>query len=131
MVGTFARGEGLGPGGEPVSGNVVRAETHQGNLEEGDDQLEEGEFYDEYSIRAQAGQTILLDLRSPDFDTFLILETPSGNWEQNDDWEGDSMHSRIELVAPETGTYAVRVTSFIAGEMGAYTLEVAVAEGGG
>jgi len=131
MVGIFAKGEGLGPVGVPVAGNVLLAETHQGNLEEGDDQMEEGEFYDEYSIQAQAGQTILLDLRSPDFDTFLILQAPGGDEEQNDDWEGDSMHSRIELVAPETGTYAVRVTSFIEGETGAYTLEVAVVEGGG
>ena len=72
-----------------------------------------------------------MDVRSPEFDTYLILETPTGDQERNDDWADDTMHSHIELVAPVTGTYSVLVTSFAAGEIGPYTLQIAVVEGGG
>ncbi|MGD8360933.1 MAG: peptidase, partial [Gemmatimonadota bacterium] len=61
--------------------------------------------------------------------TYLILETPAGEQERNDDWGDDTMHSHIELVAPEAGTYSVLVTSFMADEVGEYTLQVAVVAG--
>ncbi len=129
MVATFVRGEGVGPGGVPITGVIVSQETHQGALEAGDEQLAEGEYFDEYTFDAEAGQTVIVDVRSPDFDTYLILETPDGDEEQNDDWGDDTMHSHIEMVAPVTGTYSVLVTSFVAEEIGTYTLQLAVVAG--
>ena len=128
-VSTFARGGGLGPGGVAITGNIVLEETHQGTLEAGDERLREGEYFDQFSIRAESGQIIIVDLRSPDFDTYLILEGPGAEQERNDDWGDDTMHSHIELVAPDTGTYSVLVTTFLAEEVGEYTLQIAVVEG--
>jgi hypothetical protein len=128
-VSSFVRGGITGAEGATITGNIVMQETHQGTLEVGDERLPEGEFFDEYSVRAESGQTIILDLRSPDFDTYLILEGPEGEVERNDDWEDNTMHSHIEAVAPVTGTYLVRVSTFLAEEVGEYTLQVALVEG--
>jgi hypothetical protein len=130
LIGTFAKGEGIAPGGIMVSGTIVSEATYSGTLEEGDEQLREGEYFDEYSIQAEAGQRVIVDLRSPDFDTYLILEAPGGASDRNDDYEGDTMHSHLEMVAPESGTFSILVTTFSAESIGAYTLQVAVVEEG-
>lgn len=129
QVATFAQGEGLAPGGVMVSGTIVAEATYRGALESGDEQLREGEFYDEYSIDAEAGQTVIVDLRSPDFDTYLIVESPGGDTERNDDFGDSTMRSHIEMVAQEDGTFSILVTSFSAESMGEYTLQIAVVEG--
>jgi hypothetical protein len=129
IVSTFVTGGSFGPGGVAVTGNIVLEETHQGTLEAGDQRLREGEYYDEFSVQADSGQTIIVDLRSPEFDTYLIVETPAGEQERNDDWGDDTMHSHIEMVAPEAGTYSVLVTSFMADEVGEYTVQIAVVSG--
>jgi hypothetical protein len=130
LIGTFAKGEGVGPGGVLLTGEVLFQETYTGTLEEGDDQLREGEYYDEYSVQAEAGQRIIVDLRSPDFDTYLILEAPGGEAERNDDYENDTMHSHVEMVAREGGTFSILVTTFSAESIGDYTLQVAVVDEG-
>ncbi len=129
IVATFVAGEGVGPGGVLVSGPVVLEQTHQGTLEAGDGRLREGEYFDEYSVQVEAGQSILADLRSPDFDTYLIVEAPDGAQERNDDWADDTMHSHIEWVAEEAGVFSIIVTSFQADETGEYTLQIAVVDG--
>jgi len=129
LVSTFVKGENVGPGGAPITGTLVLLETHQGTLEAGDEITEDGKATDRYTVRAEAGQTILADLRSPDFDTYLILDGPETRLEENDDWGDDTMHSHIEVVAPTTGLYSILVTTFLAEEMGEYTLQIAVVEG--
>ena len=66
---------------------------------------------------------------SSEFDTFLILETPGGHREQNDDYGDDTMHSHIEWVAEEGVDYSILVSSFSDGVTGEYVLQVAVMEG--
>ncbi len=128
-VATFAKGEGVGPGGAVITGTVVSDITHRGTLGTGDQRLREGEYYDEYTVQAQAGQKIILDLRSDEIDTYLILEAPGGATERNDDYEEDAGHSHIEWVAAETGTYSILVTSFSAAQTGSYQLRAVVTEG--
>jgi hypothetical protein len=128
-VATFAAGEGIAPGGMVVSGTIVSESTYNGTLEEGDEQLREGEYYDEYSVVAAAGQRVIVDLRSPDFDTYIILEAPDGTQERNDDYEGDTMRSHLEMTSPEGGTFSILVTTFSAESIGEYTLQVVVVEG--
>ncbi len=129
VVSTFVLDEGFGPGGVPLSGEVVFQEAYEGTLENGDDRLKEGNFVDTYTIQAGTGQTIILDLRSPDFDTYLLVRSPGGEQEENDDWGDDTMHSHLEWVAPEGGTYVILVTSFAAEEVGSYTLQIALVDG--
>ena len=128
-VAVFGEGPGLAPGGIVVRGEIVSRSTHHGALEAGDEQLREGEYFDGYTIWARAGQRILADLRSSDFDTYLILEPPTGEMVRNDDFNDDPLHSHIEMVAEEEGEYTILVTSYRPEATGRYVLQVAVVEG--
>jgi hypothetical protein len=128
LLSTFVRGAGVGPGGVTLKGVIVLERTLQGALEAGDRRRPRGEFFDEYSVQAEVGQTVIVDLRSPEFDTFLIVEGPEGVEAENDDWGDDTMHSHVELVARKTGVFSIRVSTFMADETGGYTLQIAVVQ---
>lgn len=104
-----------GPGGEKLN---------RGSLEEGDLTLRSGEFYDSYSIQGRAGQRLNLAADSDEFDTYLILVSPSGEQEENDDAEGHGTNSRLSARLAETGEYRVLVTSYGPNETGAYELAI-------
>lgn len=97
--------------------------VHTGTLAPGDAQLPAGEYADTYEVELAVGQRFEADLTSSDFDPYLVLRAPSGEAEENDDYLGSQTHSRIETTAAEAGTYTVYVTSYAAGETGAYRLE--------
>ncbi len=107
-----------------------------GQLQKGDETLNSGEFFDEYYYPVQAGQTLVADLTSSDFDTYLIVQSPSGDPSENDDFDGSQSRSRVEVDATESGDWRVMVTTFEPGETGSYALTVDVggsgaASGGG
>jgi hypothetical protein len=129
-VAVFGKGDRVGPGGVMLPGRIVSAATLEGSLEEGDAALQGGEYSDAYSVEAEAGQLIVVDLRSRRFTTFLILESPGGQQEQGPHLPDDSGHSHLSAVAQEAGTYTVVVTSRVPGATGGYILQIAVAEGG-
>ncbi len=130
-VGMFARGSAAVAGSGKDGG-----QSYSGRLEKGDEQLSSKEYYDVYSFQASAGEEVAVDLRSNDFDPFLILLSPSERDTQNDDYENSSSHSRIEKVLDESGEWTVMVTSYEPGETGAYNVTIttsgsaAVASGG-
>ncbi len=95
----------------------------QGELTGGDATFDSGEFNDSYSFEGRPGQRVTLDLRSDEFDTYLILRSPNGESQANDDAESTS-HSLIETELTELGSYEVIVTSFAAAETGGYVLNI-------
>ncbi|MFL2545797.1 MAG: pre-peptidase C-terminal domain-containing protein [Candidatus Rariloculaceae bacterium] len=97
-------------------------------LEAGDETLSSGEYRDGFSFEARSGQEAVVDLRSDDFDPYLIVILPSGDQLDNDDFEGDTSRSLISLVAEESGTYDVIVTSYQEGETGGYSLQMDVGD---
>jgi hypothetical protein len=114
---------GLPQSGRDVSTLIVgNAET--GSLEDGDQQIETGEFQDLYVFDGDAGQGVRVEMSSSDFDTFVALITPSGDIINNDDYEGSTSMSVVEMQLPESGRYRVAATSYQAGETGAYRLLV-------
>lgn len=102
-----------------------------GELQKGDETLGSGEFFDEYFYSVQAGQTLVADLTSSDFDTYLIVQSPSGDPSENDDFDGSTSRSRVEVDATESGEWRVMVTTFDSGETGRYVLSVDVDGSGG
>lgn len=102
--------------------------VHRGSLASGDAQLRSGEYRDLYTFEGRAGQRVVFDLRATGFDPYLIVMAPSEDQKENDDFEGSSSHSRLELTLEETGTYKVVVTSYKKDETGSYELRI---EGGG
>ncbi|MEM6645154.1 MAG: pre-peptidase C-terminal domain-containing protein [Bacteroidota bacterium] len=105
--------------------------TQTGTLAAGDTQLSSGEYADAYTMNVTAGQRIIVDLTSSEFDPFIVLVDPSGEKTQNDDFEGSASRSRLELTAGTSGEWAVVVTSYKPGEAGAYTLQMSPPLGGG
>ena len=120
LVAMFAFPALLAAQGSPV--------VHRGALANGDAQLRSGEYRDMYTFEGRAGQRVVFDLRATGFDPYLIVIAPSEDQKENDDFEGSSSHSRLELALEETGTYKIVVTSYKEGETGSYELRI---EGGG
>ena len=102
------------------SGNV--GQRHEGNLAAGDDRYPTGEFFDIYALDVRAGETLVADLRSEAFDTYLAVASPSGTVWTNDDYEGDTYRSQLDVAVSETGRWTVHATSFEPGSTGRYTL---------
>jgi len=122
-----ATGPVAGQGAGAPSGPVLE---RTGELAGGDAQLASGELYDEYSFDFQAGDLVRLELSSEDFDTYLILRSPNGEQQDNDDVAQGNTNSALELAVQQSGPYRVAVTSYRAGETGRYRLSVQGARGG-
>jgi len=127
-IATYAKGEGVGPGGTTFSGVLVLLETHRGRLDPGDGQLPSGAYLDVYEVEVQPGQRIIVDLRSDDFDTLLRLLDPEGEGKESDVDGEDPGHSHIEIMTLKEGSYSIQVTSFSPESSGAYFLQIAVVE---
>jgi hypothetical protein len=117
------------PTGVAIGTGAVAGETVGGRLESGDRTLQSGEYEDRYTFEGESGQAVTIDLHSTEFDPYLMLIAPSDEQEENDDYEGDTTRSRIDTTLAESGTYTVSVTSYSAGETGAYVLTYPGAEG--
>jgi hypothetical protein len=126
-IATYAKGEDVGPGGTIFSGELVFQETYDGKLESKDESLS-GTYLDVYQVEVQAGQRIIVDLRSDDFDTLLRVLDPDGTGEENDDFGLETGHSHIEVMALKDGTYSIQATSFKPLSTGAYVLQIVVVE---
>ena len=110
------------------AGALAAGGRQRDRLEAGDATLSTGEYRDDFTFAGRRGQEAVIDLRSSEFDPYLIVHTPSGEQFDNDDYEGDMSRSLIALVLEETGTYEVTVTSYQEGESGSYTLQMDVGE---
>lgn len=124
-VGLFAAAAGAAsnPGGSGT-------QTYSDRLEAGDDRLA-GQYLDTYSVHGTSGERLVADLFSTAFDTYLLLVSPSGEVTDNDDHEGSTNRSRIDTVLDESGEWTVVVTSYSAGETGAYQLSVSTGDSTG
>ncbi len=95
-----------------------------GRLESGDEFRASGEFTDSFEVVALPGQVLTITLESEDFDTYLIVQSPSGEFFDNDDGLAGGTNSFLEIEAAEFGTFEIQVTSYFEGETGAYSLQV-------
>jgi len=124
-VSSFAQGESGGYTLEISTDDSPLESLNQqisGVLIDEDSTFTGGEYYDNYELEGRPGQSITLDLRSDEFDTYLILRQPNGEELTNDDTDGSN--SRIEATLPEAGSYEVVVSSFAGGETGEYQLNI-------
>lgn len=116
MEGSSARG------GAPSRSAASSGPVH-GTLESGDSTLESGEYVDKYDYPCAAGTHVSARVTSTDFDTYVAIDIPGEDRKENDDAATGS-GALIEADVSASGTCAVFVTSYKAGETGAYTLEV-------
>lgn len=109
---------------ERSSTEIVSGSDLDGSLGEGDGSSRErvGHFADDYTFAGAAGDQVLLDLTSAEFDTYLYLYGPDGELSAENDDYGSVSHSVIELTLPASGTYTVEVTSYESQETGGYRI---------
>jgi CHAT domain-containing protein/tetratricopeptide (TPR) repeat protein len=89
------------------------------------DRLRKQSYCRVHEVDLKAGRTYLVELRSPDFDTFLRVEDTQGRvLAENDDIGKTDLNSRLAIVPERRGTYRLVVTSFEGGQVGEYTVQV-------
>jgi len=76
-----------------------------------------------HSVNMQAGREYVIALSSEMFDSYLILESPTGQRLAQDDDGGGFPHARLVHRATQTGSHRILVTAFDA-KLGAYQLTV-------
>lgn len=109
----------------PPTGRVILRE--QGMLDRQSARVLEsdGSLYRTYNIQGREGQTITIDLSSPDFDTFLaILDEQGQVIDKNDDVNDSSTNSQLVVTLPRSGTYRIIVNALDRTGQGRFTLTV-------
>lgn len=76
-----------------------------------------------HGVKLEAGVGYVIDLQSPDFDTYLRVENSAGVQLAEDDDGGDERNSRLVFTPPRSDEYRLIVTTFRGGS-GAYHLHV-------
>ena len=126
-------------GGTPVAGprgaQPIRAgQVVQGRLEEADDALPDGSYFDLYTYQGAPGETLTITLASGDFDAYLSggrIENGTLVPEHSDDDGAGGTDARMTVTLGFSGTYGIRANSLSAGQTGGYVLSVESEGGGG
>jgi hypothetical protein len=108
-----------------AQGELKKGEAGRGTLSTTDPKLDDDSFYDMWTYRATAGESVKITLRSTDFDTYLAVGKLDGESFESDETDDDGAggtDSEVKMTFREAGVYHVRVNSLSAGEKGAYTL---------
>jgi hypothetical protein len=113
----------------PDQAPPIQPQQLAGELAQGDTQLQSGEFIDTFPLQGVAGQQVEISLASEQFDTYVAISGPNSFQEYNDDdTANNSRNSRLVTTLPANGEYTIHVTSYAAGEVGAYQLNIAPAQ---
>lgn len=102
--------------GEPVAGTLARGDRKVGTS-----------YSDTWTYHGREGETIVVTLRSEDFDAYITLGEFDGgectDMDANDNGGGGT-DSRITVELPNDGAFHIHVSAVGQGETGAYTLQV-------
>ncbi|MBX3429547.1 MAG: caspase family protein [Hyphomonadaceae bacterium] len=113
----------------PGQSPPIAVQTLSGELAPGDATLQSGEYLDTYPLQGVAGQQVEISLASQQFDTYVAISGPGGFQQYNDDdTANNTRNSRLVVTLPANGEYTVHVTSYAAGETGAYQLNIGPAQ---
>ncbi|MEL6471063.1 MAG: PPC domain-containing protein [Cyanobacteria bacterium J06623_4] len=111
---------------------VAKANTlleELGSLSLGDDVLDDGSLYDQYTFSGSSGQYATIFLESDDFDPYLILLDPDGERiSENDDTNRSDRNSRLVVTLPSTGVYTAVANSYESGKSGDYAIKIEVGD---
>lgn len=112
----------------PVIQRPIRAgETVSGELTSQDPELDEGGFFHEYVLDANAGDEFRITLRSTEFDSFLRWGRKDGDAFteiSSDDDGGGNLDSQLSVRTDARGRYVIRVSALGSGSVGPYELRV-------
>ena len=101
--------------------------TVQGEIVAEDPRDDENRGFDAYTFTGTAGNRIQLVMRSGDFDTYLQVGSPEGDFyamASDDDGLGEGTDSRLNYILPNDGEFVVRASPLYADADGLYSLEL-------
>ena len=98
----------------------------EGTLSDGDLILPSDEsIYDEHTFEGTNGQVVNVTLKSPDFDTYLAVFSPTDELlGEHDDVNKKNTNSELTITLPVTGRYRVIVNSYDKNGRGEYNLQI-------
>jgi hypothetical protein len=125
-------GEGLGDTGDldellalPLDGRIVTVGGEaQGELDDEDHERWDGSRAQAWGLDLAEGETATVDLRSEDFDAYLLVVGPGMDAPLTDDDGAGGCDSRVSLVAREAGLHRIIVNTLSEGETGRFSLSV-------
>ena len=82
-----------------------------------------GQYVDSHYFNWTAGTTVRVELDG-DFDPYLLITSPSGFVQENDDRPGGGLNSALTINVTETGRWHVQASSYASSRTGDYTLRV-------
>jgi hypothetical protein len=129
------RRPGMGGGLIDERGGVlVAGSSVQGRLSSPDPTLDNGSYFDLYTYAGRRGERLTIDMRSTEFDAYLVIGTRGGRHGvgtalSRDDDGGGNRNARIIFTLPSDGEFVIRAGSILPGR-GAYTLDVQSSPGG-
>jgi hypothetical protein len=129
------RRPGMGGRIDERGGILVAGQSVSGRLSSQDPTLDNGSYFDLYTYEGRRGERVTIDMRSTEFDAYLVIGTRGGRHGvesalSRDDDGGGNRNARIVFTLPYDGEFVIRAGSIIPGS-GAYTLEVQSSLGGG
>ncbi|HVO35008.1 MAG TPA: PPC domain-containing protein [Gemmatimonadales bacterium] len=86
-------------------------QTMRGRLETGDQIMQDSTYADLWQFQGTAGQTVQIDVRSDEFDTYMQLLDANGTKLGEDDDSGGNLNSRLIFTLPATGMYQIVVNN--------------------
>jgi hypothetical protein len=101
---------GIVPPGQVAS--IAFGQMMQGRLEQGDQTMNDGTYADVWTFQGAGGQTVTIDVRSDEFDTYGQLLNAAGDRLAEDDDSGGALNSRITFTLPASGQYQIVVNNF-------------------
>lgn len=110
-----------------VAAVAAGAETYSGTLASGDATRDGGQYVDTYEFEGRESQRVTVTMTG-DFDTYLLVQSPSGEQLVNDDFAPGT--SQLDLLLGEAGTWTVMASAYGGGESGDYTLEIELGPAG-
>lgn len=111
----------------PTPTALTFGETVQGEIVDEDPRDDENRGFDAYTFTGTAGNRVQLTMRSGDFDTYLQIGSPEGDFyamASDDDGLGEGTDSRLNYILPSDGTFIVRASPLYADADGLYSLEL-------
>ena len=122
---TLALSERVAPR-QPRPGRISVGGDVSGRLTSGDAEDEDGNVFDAYAFRANAGDRVAVLLESDDFDPVVrVGRMVNGGFVQaarNDDGAGKGLNSYLVFTAPQAGEYVIQAASISSGAEGDYRL---------
>ncbi|HEX8387235.1 MAG TPA: PPC domain-containing protein [Rubricoccaceae bacterium] len=99
-----------------------RPPDFQGVLDD-NDAVREGKPADTHTFDVRQGTEVTVTMTASDFDTYLVVRSPTGQEWTNDDF-GDTRTSQVTISPAAPGTYSIVATAYTAEGRGAYQVHV-------